>query len=177
MFKSQLRRCAIAGVLALPLGAFADAFNAKPGLWEMTSTTVITGMPIPAESLAKLPPDQRARIEENLKARDGKPDMRVSNNCVTQKDLDQDMLFKTSDTDQCVKKIIARSPTRVAFQQTCPAPAASTSKVNIEAKTPDSLAANIDISQANATGKIHIDVKGRWLSATCPQAPQVQTRP
>lgn len=177
MFKSQLRRCAIVGVFALPLCAFADTFNAKPGLWEMTSTTVITGIPIPADSLAKLPPDQRARIEENLKARDGKPDMRVSNNCVTQKDLDQDMLFKTSSTDQCVKKIIARSPTKVAFRQTCPAPAASSSLVNIEAKTPESLAASIDISQANATGKIHIDVKGRWLSATCPQTPRAQTKP
>lgn len=177
MPKSQLCRYVVAGIFAFPLCALADSFNARPGLWEMTSTTLITGMPIPAESLAKLPADQRAKIEETLKARDGKPDMRTNNNCVTQKDLDQDLLFKTSANDQCVKKIISRSPTKVAFQQTCPAPTASTSMVTIEAKTPDSLAASIDISQAHATGKIHIDVKGRWLSATCPTAPQPQTKP
>jgi len=41
--------------------------NVKEGLWEMTVTHSMTGMPaapnLPPDALAKLPPDQRARIE------------------------------------------------------------------------------------------------------------------
>ena len=38
--------------------------NIKEGLWEMTVTHSMTGMPaIPPETLAKMPPEQRARIE------------------------------------------------------------------------------------------------------------------
>src|SRR5271167_782538 len=45
--------------------------NAKEGLWEVTVTHSMSGMPappnIPPDALAKLPPDQRARIEGMMK--------------------------------------------------------------------------------------------------------------
>jgi hypothetical protein len=43
--------------------------NVQPGLWETTSVTERSGvLPIPADALAKMPPEQRARIEAQLKS-------------------------------------------------------------------------------------------------------------
>ena len=36
----------------------------------------------------------------------------------------------------------------------------------IEAKTPDSIVAVVDTAQGSG-GKIHVDIKGRWLGASC----------
>jgi len=43
--------------------------NVKPGLWESTRTINRAGqMPIPAEMLNRLSPEQRARMEERMNA-------------------------------------------------------------------------------------------------------------
>lgn len=52
--------------------ARADAFNAKPGTWEMTITTLTTGMPAPPDMLAQMSPEQRAKIEAMMQARAGR---------------------------------------------------------------------------------------------------------
>jgi hypothetical protein len=56
-------------ILLFPLAAFAgDFFNAKEGLWEMTVSTGGTGMQgMNADQLAKLPPEQRAMVEQMMK--------------------------------------------------------------------------------------------------------------
>ena len=41
--------------------------NVKEGLWETTSTRLMTGMGIPADSLAKMSPEQRAHVEAMMK--------------------------------------------------------------------------------------------------------------
>ena len=49
--------------------------NVKEGLWEITVTHSMTGMPnmpaIPPDALAKLPPEQRARMEAMMKGGSG----------------------------------------------------------------------------------------------------------
>jgi Protein of unknown function (DUF3617) len=52
-----------AGVLALPIAAFAS--HGKVGLWEITTTMNMGGGGMP--DLSKLPPDQRAMVEAQLK--------------------------------------------------------------------------------------------------------------
>src|SRR6266568_18776 len=71
--------------MILVLGAFAQTresqqpssqskvkiqpLNVKPGLWETTATYKTSGAPpIPPETLAKLTPQQQARLEERMKA-------------------------------------------------------------------------------------------------------------
>lgn len=166
MFIRNLLRCAIAFAVATPLYALAASFNAKPGAWEITTTTVTKGMTIPADALANMPPAQRAKIEKSMQARSGKPSMHVNKSCVTQKKLDQDSMIASDDDDHCKKKIISKSASKIVMESTCPAPQAYTSKWTIEAKTPESLAANGDIVQQTG-GKIHVDIKGRWLGASC----------
>lgn len=167
MFARTLLRFAVAFAVASPLCALADSLNAKTGAWEMTTTVLTTGMPAPSESLAKMTPEQRAKIEKMMQSRAGKPSIRVEKSCVTQKELDQDLIIKSNEEDQCTKKIISKTANKIVIEQTCAAPQASTSTMTIEAKTPENIVASIDVLQKGASGKIHVDIKGRWLSASC----------
>ncbi|HSL04872.1 MAG TPA: DUF3617 domain-containing protein [Nitrospiraceae bacterium] len=149
--------------------ALADSFNAKPGAWEINLTTLTTGMLIPPEVLAKMPPDQRAKIEQSMQTRSGKPMTHASKECVTQDDLDQNRMIKEEneeDGPQCTTKVISKSSSKLVIERTCPAPRASTSHMTMEAKTPESIVGSIDMTRAGS-GKVHVDIKGRWLSASC----------
>jgi hypothetical protein len=148
--------------------ALADSFNAKPGAWEMTITTLTTGMPAPPDMLTKMSPEQRAKIEAMMQARAGKPSTHVYPSCITQKDLEEDRIIKESDDENhCTQQIITKSANKLVLEKRCPAPRASTSKMTMEAKTPESIVASIDMVQGSAEGKVHVDMKGHWLRASC----------
>ncbi len=167
MFFKNILRYTIAFVVAAPLYAFADSINVKVGAWEMTTTALTTGMMIPAEAQANMSPEQRARMEETMQARAGKPSVHVKKTCITKEDLDQDRLLKSDDKNQCTKKIISKSASKVVFEQTCEAPGPSRSTVSIEARTSETLAATMDMVQAGGSGKVHVDINGRWLGTSC----------
>jgi hypothetical protein len=84
----------IAGVLVLALSAVLWAadkvqLRLKTGVWDVT-TAVITdkGLPVPAAILEKLTPEQRARLEERMKARSAERTTgTVSQRCVTSEEL------------------------------------------------------------------------------------------
>jgi Protein of unknown function (DUF3617) len=62
------------------------ALEVKPGQWETTTTGQMTGVPaIPPEVLAKLTPEQRAKMESAMGARGAKPI--VSTSCRTKEKL------------------------------------------------------------------------------------------
>ena len=162
-----LLQCAVALLLALPLYGFANSFNVKTGAWEMTTTTMSTGNFVPPDILARMPPEQRAKMEQALQARSGKPMTRVDKHCVTKDDLDQDRLFKSDNDSQCTRKIVTKSATRIVLEQTCGTPRASTATITIETQTPESVTTAVDVVQAGGNGKIHLEAHGRWLGASC----------
>jgi hypothetical protein len=155
--------------IAVPAVAHADSLNARPGAWEMTATTLISGNPIPAEQLAQMKPEQRAKMEAAMKARAGQPRSRTYQHCVTQKDLDQNLMLKPDDGEEsrCTRKVLSKTPAKLVVEQTCPAPRASTSKMTMEARSPEALVASIDMLQGGAEGRVHVDIAGRWLHAGC----------
>ena len=167
MFFKNILRCTFAVLVATPLYAFADSINVKVGAWEMTATTLMTGITVPAEALASVPPDQRAKMEEALQAYAGKPNVHVAKTCVTKEDLDQDRLLKLDEENQCKRNIISKSASKIVFEQTCEAPGPSRSTVVIEARTSESIAATMDMVQADGSGKVHVDINGRWLGTSC----------
>jgi hypothetical protein len=167
MFFKNIFRYTLAFIVATPLCAFADSINVKAGAWEMTSTTLMTGMMVPVEAQANMSPEQRAKIEKIVQAYAGKPIVHVAKTCVTQEDLDQDRLLKSENENQCKKKIISKSASKILFEQTCEAPGTSKSTVTIEAKTTESIEARMDMVQAGNGGKVHVDINGRWLGAGC----------
>jgi hypothetical protein len=95
--RTKLIFCSIA---LLPLASFAadkpTMLNVKEGLWEVTVTHPSNGLPgMPEDALAKLPPEQRARVEEMMKQKG----MTMSGNttvvksCVTREKIEKGMAF------------------------------------------------------------------------------------
>jgi hypothetical protein len=168
MYSRTLLTITVALVLGTPLRALAESFDVKPGTWQMSLTTLIAGKPIPQEALESMPADKRAMVEEALKKRAGKPLTISQKTCVSQKDLDQDRILHAVKEDKnCARNILSRSATKLVMEQTCPEPYASTAQMTIEAATPETLTATIDLVRAEAKGKIHLDVKGHWLAESC----------
>lgn len=149
--------------------ALADSLDVKPCAWDMSITTLTSGSLIPPDLLAKMPPEQRAKIEQSMQARSGKPMTHTSKECVTQEDLDQDRMLKEQHEDgdlQCTTRVVSKSSRKLVIERTCPAPRASTSQMAMEAKTPETIVGSIDMTRAGS-GKVHVDIKGRWLGASC----------
>lgn len=151
-----------------PLQTFAASLNAKSGAWQMSMNTFIVGTPLSPEALATMPPEKRARVEKAMKERAATPVTRSHQTCVTKEDLDQDRIVRTDKNDsKCTRKVVSRSATRIVMEQSCPAPNASTSQMTIEAKTPESLSANIVRVRGDGKGKVLMDLKGFWLGPSC----------
>lgn len=162
----NLMRCAVALSLAAPLCLHAEAFDVKPGAWEVTTTTVTTGMVIPPEAMARMTPEQRAQAEKHLKETSGKPETHVSKTCMTPQRLDQDALIAFKDAGKCTQKVITKSARKLAVERTCPAPNAYTASWTTEATTRESMTSTTDVALPNG-GKLHMDIKGKWLGANC----------
>lgn len=167
MFARILATTAVALAAGVPVCALAESFNAKTGAWEMTVTTTTTGNPLSPSMLADMPPEKRAKVEQAMKERDGKPITTSYKTCITQKELDQDHFINSEDNVQCTKKVLTKSATKLVLDQTCPPPHASTGRATIEAKTPERLLGTIDTVQGGATGKAHVEIRGKWLAASC----------
>ena len=168
MFARTVIMIAVALAAGIPLRTLAASFNAKPGAWQVSMTTLVVGNPLPPEALASMPPEKRARVEEAMKARAGKPVTITHKACVSLEDLDQDRIIQADKNDnQCTRKVLSKSASRLVMEQTCPEPHASTTQMTIEAKTPEALSANIVRVRGDGKGKVTVDVKGFWLGPDC----------
>ena len=168
MFARTLITIAVALAAALPLRTLADSFNVKPGAWRMSMSTLIVGNPLAPEALASMPPEKRAKVEKAMKERAAKPLIYSREACVTQKDLDQGRIVPSyTDDSKCTRKVVSRSATKLVMEQFCPEPHAATSQMTIEAKTPESLSANMVRVRGDGKGKVLADVKAYWLGPSC----------
>lgn len=157
----------IPGVMA---DAQAESLNVKPGAWEITVTTLTSGMKLSPEMSAKMSPQQRAQMEQMLKAREGKPHTMTAQSCLTKEDVAHDRIIKEMEEDddevQCKIKVVSRSSSKLILDQICPGPPPASSHLTIEAKSPESIVATSDREQ-QGMGKSHMDITGRWLGAGC----------
>ena len=154
--------------IILPTMTQAASLNVKTGAWETTTRSSMNQSTIPADTLAKIPPEMRAKLQAQIKASQLKD--HVTKSCITNDDLNQNKMLDTPQYKECTRKILSSSSTKMTMQSNCPAPHESSSIVTVEAITPEKMIGTIDISQPKA-GKIHIDIKGQWLSSSCAGIP------
>ena len=50
---------------------------------------------------------------------------------------------------------------------TCQDPGPYKSTVIIEARTSEGIVGSMNMVQGEGSGKVHVDIKGRWLGASC----------
>lgn len=158
--------------LAMQPSVRADSFNVKPGTWEMTVTTTASGMKLSPEMAAKLTPQQRAQMEQMMKAREGKPHTTTMHSCLTKQDISQDRIIKEMEDEDddaevhCKVNVVSKSSSKLVIDTKCPGSSPSTTHLIIEAKTPDSIDATGEREQ-QGSGKSRMTIKGRWVGASC----------
>jgi hypothetical protein len=104
----------------------ADNFvrpNMKTGLWEITETHTMTGMPampsIPPEALANMSPEQRAQMEARMKdSFGGGPKTTTRKSCVTKEKLDKSSVFG-DDRNECTRTVLSSSSTMTEVKIHC----------------------------------------------------------
>jgi Protein of unknown function (DUF3617) len=141
--------------------------DVKLGLWETTSQTNVAGqLPISPEQMANLTPEQRARIEQAMKATSGKPI--TSKSCLTKDKLERGFAF--DNHKECTHNLLTSTAHNIEVQMTC---TAKQGKMNLLVKAEA-------LSSTNVKGATHMTMEGggrtmtsdgsftsKWISSDC----------
>lgn len=150
-------------------GVKYQPLNVKTGLWEQTWSRTIAGeLPIPAEMLNRLTPEQRARIEERMKANSAAHSTSSSDKqCVTREDLEKP--FTEKDT-QCVWTILESTSSKAKGNISC---AAEGMKVagsgEFDALDQEHIKGSMHTSATGSGKNMTVDATftSKWLSSSC----------
>jgi hypothetical protein len=151
-------------------GAKLQPLNVKPGLWESTMTYTKAGeLPIPAGRLDKLTPEQRARLEERMKANSGQTNTMTNKSCLKKEDLENPDFF---DKKQCTWTTLESTSTEAKGSAIC-------DYRDIGAKL-SGTGEIIAVDQEHIKGTIHMTATGsghvmntdgkltaKWLGSSC----------
>jgi hypothetical protein len=163
-------------VVVAVFGMVAAAFAQKPlavksGQWEITHSMQTSGaLALPPDVLAKMSPEQRARMEAAMKAHNaggGKP--HVSRSCVTKEDLAKPF-GKDKDDDSCKWNLTSSTGTRQEANIQCTEDGVTrTGTVLIEALSPESVKMNMHMTSSNGSDKGSVDMQmtAKWVGPVC----------
>lgn len=94
--------------------------NIKPGLWQTTMTVNRAGeMPLPANMLSRLTPEQRARLEARMKAHPTNVHTTTYKSCMTKKELEKPNFTAKRE---CTWTTLQSSSTKVKGSAVCTYP-------------------------------------------------------
>ena len=149
--------------------------NIKEGLWEMTVTHSMTGMPaIPPDTLAKMSPEQRARLEAAMKQSGmGGPTADIHKECVTKEKLEKQMAFDENRNDKdkdkdCTRTIVNSTSSKIEMKFHCEQ-SSTDGTLLLEAVTSDSVKGSMH-SVTNSHGRsmnMDLTFSSRYLSPAC----------
>ncbi|HEY3783652.1 MAG TPA: DUF3617 domain-containing protein [Steroidobacteraceae bacterium] len=144
----------------------------KPGLWEVTTHPQISGqMPIPEDQLAKMTPEQRARMEAAMQSgmtNAVKP--RVYKECMTAEKIAKGFDTGAHDDASCKKNVIASSRSELHLREDCSRPDGKTTvdvHFQISGGTQMTGTINAVMSSGSRTMTMNSKVQGKWLGASC----------
>jgi uncharacterized protein DUF3617 len=166
-------RMLIAAVACSAAGtAFCAAPGVKPGLWERTVTRQMDGAPVsPVADLTKLPPEQRARIEQMMASRGSTtPSTSVVRYCVTPETVQSWETFAREGREDanCQRTVLDESSRGVKMSIVC-AGGKQTGTVEFSAVSPDRVTGTVTTVQKDAGGerKVFVQVDSRWVASEC----------
>jgi hypothetical protein len=146
--------------------AYPAPLDVKPGLWEITTTTAMSGMP-PID-YSGMPPEQRARIEAAMQARQAMgPMTKVRKSCVTTEKLAKEP-FQDSDTASCTHTVVSSTPTRLRVKLHCTHPD-SDGDFLMEALSRDRIKGTVRMHASDDKHAMaaRVSIAGRWLGSAC----------
>ena len=165
----MMKRALSIAILTAGAGLAADSLtplDAKTGLWEVTSVTERSGMPpIPADALAKLPPEQRAKIEAQFKTT---PQTTTKQSCFTKDDVAKGLGLNNTDKS-CRQTVITSTGTRQEVKWECDGQNKNSGSLKID--VPDSSHVNGLIEMTmGANGRVmnmKVTTTAKWLGNSC----------
>jgi hypothetical protein len=169
---------ALAGfALCAAVPALAQSLDVRTGLWEITTKRSTTGMPelpsmpnMPPEMLARLPPAQRAQIENMLKTRRKvAPGVQAHKACITQASLDKTPDFGPAERD-CTRTRDSRSAHGWRVQQVCRVGGSKqTMNIRYDVVNRETIKGIVEIAMRDGADTITMkqEMQGRWLGADC----------
>jgi hypothetical protein len=149
-------------------------FDVKLGLWETTSTTEMGGMSMPAmpqippDALARMPPEQRARVEAMMKGRGGSPGAMTVKACITKETLARAGAFGQTDKS-CTMKVVSSSPMKQVLHMDCVRDNDHTAgDVTVERVDAEHVKGTMAMkSEGEHSVSIKSNFETKWLSSDC----------
>jgi Protein of unknown function (DUF3617) len=164
-----MRKNVLATLAVAVVSQAADVtpLNLKPGLWETTTVSERSGMPaLPADKMANLPPEQRARIEAQMKAMSS-PSTTTRQSCRTDKDLQP---FTDDSNKSCKQTFVTSTATRQELKMECNMTGnTGTGTVTVEAKDPEHVNGLVLMHVGNNGHNmdVKVTINAKWLSSSC----------
>ena len=159
------------GAIPACAGAQYQPLNVKTGRWQTTVQINSGGsLALPSDQMAKLTPEQRARVESAMKqASRPKTTTRTKQDCLTQDELNKGTPFK-SDDKRCTQKVLNSSSSRLNVEQDCAEDSMRTKTImSLEAISPEAVKGTGTVT---ATSEGHnftsnISFASQWSSGSC----------
>lgn len=154
--------------------------DAKPGLWENTTTSQISGVAMPAmpqltpDQLARMPPQTRAQMEAMMKGGMGAPRTSTMKACITREELAKP-LFDSGDKS-CTYKLVKSSSSSQQIHVECtPGNTKTVGDLNLERVDSEHLKGDMVMKTtgdgASGTAGQNMNIKisftNKWLSSDC----------
>ena len=145
--------------------------NIKPGLWESTRTISREGqMPIPAETLNRLTPEQRAKLEASMKARAASQSRTTTEKqCVTREQI-ADQKLDLDGEQACTTTITSSTGTTATGNVSCNAPGIQgNGTFAIESSDPEHYKGSAHSTMTGNGQSVNVDVAftSTWLGGSC----------
>lgn len=163
--------CVVLAALGFAGHAVAVAPDVKAGLWERTVTRQMEGPAVsPVADLSKLPPEQRARIEQMIATRGATaPTTSVVRYCVTPESAQKWETFARDGQDpSCQRAVQDASPSSLKMSIVC-AGGKETGTLEFAAVSPERVTGSVVLVRQEEHGerKVRVDTDSRWLGADC----------
>jgi len=168
-----MRKCILLIVIILSSSVLwaADKFqplDVKTGLWETSMTHANSGAPpIPADLLAKLPPEQRARIEASMKA--GGSGTTTTKTCITQEKLQKQDAFG-DNRKECTHTVVTSSSSGFEMKIHCAEKEMSSDgTIKIEALSSENIKGVVHMVSSGGGNTMNVDMTltSRYLGPAC----------
>lgn len=146
--------------------------DVKLGLWETTVTHESSGAPpIPPEVLAKISPEQRAKMEAMWKARQAQgPQTETRKSCLTKEQLNKAAWLDDTKDENCTKTVVSSTPRHLEAKLECTRGAmkqSGTFTVDAVDSTSAKGVVHMVMSGGGNTMNANSTFTSKWIGASC----------
>jgi hypothetical protein len=124
-------------------------------------------LPIPEEQLARMPPEQRAKMEAAFQSAMSTP--KTSKTCLTADKLQKGFDFDNNNA-ACKRTVLSNSESAMTIHEECSSPqGARKFDIHIENKGGDSMTGSVHMQMSQNGRTLNIDetITGHWIGADC----------